>query len=112
MAEKNKDGIYRVPDKQHCSKTVVKDLDAPVYRILWSDRARAAQDEYGRLDVCIYLEPEMAEAADRLWYFPESDEDEFEMYPVMTETARPDTGVYGDLTEGALYCFGDVGHEE
>lgn len=112
VAEKNKDGIYRVPDKQHCSKTVVKDLDAPVYRILWSDRARAAQDEYGRLDVCIYLEPEMAEAADRLWYFPESDEDEFEMYPVMTETARPDTGVYGDLTEGALYCFGDVGHEE
>lgn len=47
-----------------------------------------------------------------LRYFPESGVDEFEMYPVMTETARPDTGVYGNLTEGVLYCFGDVGHEE
>ena len=112
VAEKNKDGIYRVPDKQHCSKTVVKDLEAPVYRIVWSDRARAAQDEYGRLEVCVYLEPEMAEAANQLWYFPERDKDAFEMYPVMADTVRPNTGVYGRLTDGALYCFVQAKREE
>ena len=105
-AEENKDGGYHVPDKQHCSKEVVEDLAGPVYRLIWSDRARAAQDEYGRMDVCVYFEPKIAKTANQLWYFPESDKDAFEMYPVMADAAEPSTGVYGSLTDGALYCFG------
>ncbi len=112
VAEKNKDGIYRVPDKQHCSKVVVKDLEAPIYRINWSDQARAARNEYGILDVCFSLEPAIAETADRFWYFPKSDEDMFEMYPVTSGTIRPDTGLYGQLTDGSLYYFGEIGREE
>ena len=105
-AERNKDGGCHVPDKQHCSKEVVKDLADPLYRLIWSDRARAAQDEYGRMDVCVYFEPKIAKTANQLWYFPESDKDAFEMYPVMADAAEPSTGVYGSLTDGALYCFG------
>ena len=105
-AERNKDGGCHVPDKQHCSKEVVEDLAGPVYRLIWSDRARAAQDEYGRMDVCVYFEPEIAKNANQLWYFPESDEDAFGLYPVMAGAAESNTGVYGNLTDGALYCFG------
>ena len=105
-AEKNKDGGYHVPDKQHCSKEVVEDPAGPVYRLIWSDRAKAAQDEYGRVKVCVYFEPDIAKNANQLWYFPERDKDEFEMYPVMAGAAEPNTGVFGHLTDGALYCFG------
>lgn len=105
-AEENKDGIYRAPDKQNCSKESVKDLASPVYRLIWSDRAKAAQDEYGLMDVCVYFEPETAKIWNQLWYFPEGDENAFKMYLVTPEAARPDAGVYGNLTDGALYCFG------
>ncbi len=106
-AEENKEGGYHAPDKQHCSKEVVEDLAGPVYRLIWSDRARAAQDEYGRLDVCVYFEPDIAKNANQLWYFPESDEDAFGLHPVMASAAEPNTGVFGNLTDGALYCFGN-----
>lgn len=106
-AEENKEGGYHTPDKQHCSKEVVEDLAGPVYRLIWSDRARAAQDEYGRLDVFVCFEPEIAKTANQLWYFPESDEDAFGLHPVMAGAAEPNTGVFGNLTDGALYCFGN-----
>lgn len=112
VAEENKDGGYHVPDKQHCSKTVVKDEKAPIYRISWSDRARAAQDQYGRLDVCVYLEPEMAEAGRDFWYFSESDKEEFEMHRVLPGATEPFAWSGGNLTEGALYYFGEVEHGE
>ncbi|HAJ74317.1 MAG TPA: hypothetical protein DCM49_05950 [Lachnospiraceae bacterium] len=49
---------------------------------------------------------ETAKIWNQLWYFPEGDENAFKMYLVTPEAARPDAGVYGNLTDGALYCFG------
>ena len=111
-AEENKDSIYRFPDKKHCSKTVVSNKETPVYRIRWSDRARAAQGPYGIMDVCIYMDPETEEAGETLWYFPESEESAFEMYPVATGAISPDIGEYCQLINGALYYFGEVDRED
>ena len=65
-AEENKKGGYSVRDQAHERRPILRDLDAPIYRVRFSERVKGQRDSNGK--VSLYFLTERPEDG-YIWYY-------------------------------------------